>query len=263
MLKRPPSSSKLAALGRATGGDAPLPAPASVTDIEDIRARVGNDQLAAIREKAIDFEKRIDEWTRTKALIDSRRPTWELVERLAKHATGLAAATDILNQVDAVRSQRLLLEPTDPVAPLRSALAGALRKALLEAHAAFEAVFEQRHSLSRSEHRVVEPPRTTPARLSSPAVGLVPVAPLSATTDEALASALDASSLASRQAEADAVPGRVQKALEHAARLLEPKVRPVAIERTTLTTEGDVDAWLERQKSTLIAAIKDGPVLVS
>jgi hypothetical protein len=40
-------------------------------------------------------------------------------------------------------------------------------------------------------------------------------------------------------------------------------VWPVAMERSTLATEAEVEAWLERQKKGLLAAIKDGPVLVS
>jgi len=262
LAKAPEFLDKFAVLGRATGGDAPLPAPPPVTDIEDIRARVGNDQLVGIREKSADFERRIEEWAKTKALIDTRRPTWELVKRLAKHAQGLASAADLLEQVDAVRTQRLLLEPTDPVAPLRSGLAYALRKALLEAHSAFEAAFSKgTASLEASSLW----PRLSDADRSSilAMVGLAPATQLSATTDEALASDLDAKSLASRQAETDAISGRVQKALEQAAKLLEPKVRPLAIERSTLTTEADVNAWLDRQKKALVAAIKDGPVLVS
>lgn len=260
--KAPEFLDRLLALGRATGGEAPLPAPPQVTDIEDIRARVGNDQLAAISEKAADFTKRIDEWTKTKTLVDSRRPTWELVERLAKHAQGLNSAVEILKQVEAVRTQRLLLAPTDPVAPLRSGLADVLRKALLEAHSAFEMAFNR--GIASLEASAVWSRVSSEDRSSIlSTVGLVPAAPLPATTDEALASALGSKSLTSRQAEADAVPGRVQKALEQAARLLEPKVRPVTIERTTLATQEDVEAWLERQKKTLVAAIKDGPVLVS
>lgn len=262
LAKAPEFLEKFIALGRAAGGDAPLPAPPSVTDIEDLRARVGNDQLAGIREKCADFEKRITEWSKTKALIDARRPTWVLVERLARHAQDLASAADLLKQVDAVRTQRLLLESTDPVAPLRSGLADALRKALMEAQGAYETAFGKgMASLDASTFwpRLQESERST--ILSK--VGLVPASQLSLPSDDALASALDGKSLASRHAEADAVPGRVQKALELAAKLLEPKVRPVAIERSTLATEADVDAWLNRQKLALFAAIKDGPVLVS
>ena len=155
-----------------------------------------------------------------------------------------------------------MLAPTDPVAPLRSGLADALRQALLESHSTFQAAFS--NGIASLDASSVWSPLADNDRSSILAtVGLAAATPLSVTSDESLASALDSKSLASRQAEADAVPGRVQNALEHAARLLEPKVRPVTIERTTLTTSDDVEAWLERQKKTLVAAVKDGPVLVS
>lgn len=262
LAKAPVFLEQLAALGRATGGDAPLPPPASVTDIEDIRARVGNDQLAAVRDNATAFEKRITDWTAIKKLVDVRVPSWNLVERLAKHANGLVSADDLLKQVEAVRTQRLLLEPTDPVAPLRSGLADTLRKALLEAHGAYETEFSK--GVASLEASSPWPKLSTSDRSTILAnVGLTPAAALSVSTDDALVGALDTKSLSSRRAEADAVPGRVQKALEQAAKLLEPKVRAVSIERSTLATEAEVDAWLERQKKSLVLAIKDGPVLVS
>ena len=260
--KAPEFLDKLAALGRATGGDAPLPPAPSVVAIEDLRAKVGNDQLAGIRDRATDFEKRIGEWTKTKALVDSRKPTWDMVERLAKHAQSIASASEALQQVEAVRVQRLLLEATDPVSPLRSTLADALRKAVLDAHAALEAAYAK--GIASLEASSLWP-RLTEADRSSilASVDLLPVAPLELSTDIALLSALDARSISARNAETDAVPGRVQKALEKAARLLEPKVRSISIERSTLATAADVDAWVERQKKTLVEAIKDGPVLVS
>lgn len=262
LVKAPEFLDKLVALGRATGGDAPLPAAPSVVDVEDLRAKVGNDQLAGIRDKAADFERRAGEWTKTKALVDARKPTWEIVERLAKHAQSIAMATEALKQVEAVRTQRLLLEATDPVSPLRSTLADMLRKAMLDAHSALEVAYTKGiAALGASSlwSRLTESDRST--ILAS--VDLWPVAPVELSTDFALLSALDARSIAGRNAEIDAVPGRAQKALEKAARLLEPKVRSISIERSTLATADDVDAWVERQKKTLVEAIKAGPVLVS
>lgn len=262
LAKTPDFLDKLAGLGRATGGDAPLPLPPSVADIEDIRSRVGNDQLAGIRDSAAQFDKRIAEWTKTKALIDGRRPTWELAERLAKHATSVVEAGEALAELNAIRAQRLLLQATDPVSPIRSALASVLRKAVTEVHGLLQTAYEQGvASLDASTLWQRLPPDQRGDILA--AVDLVPVEPLDLSSDHALLSALDAKSLSARNAELHAIPGRVQKALEHAARFLEPKVRPVAVERSTLTTEADVDAWLERQKKALVAAIKDGPVLVS
>jgi hypothetical protein len=250
------------ALAKAIGGAGPLPAPPPVLLLDELRALDGHEQIKQLAARADDLEKRISEWRNTKKLVDARSPTWTLVERLAKHAQGLTAAEDLSKQVDAVRAHRLLLEPTDPVAPLRSGLADALRKALLEAHGAYETEFGK--GVASLEAGSLWQKLSDADRSSILAsVALTPAGQLSVPSDEALASALDAKSLSSRRADADAISGRVQRALERAARLLEPTVRAIAIERSTLSTEADVDAWLERQKKSLVAAIKDGPVLVS
>jgi hypothetical protein len=55
----------------------------------------------------------------------------------------------------------------------------------------------------------------------------------------------------------------VQRALEQAARALEPSVRAVPVERATLATPDDVKRWADRQEEALLEAIKTGPVLVS
>ena len=94
-------------------------------------------------------------------------------------------------------------------------------------------------------------------------VGLVPAPVVPVSSDELLLSALDTRPLSSLRSEIDAIPDRVRKALEAAAKLLEPKVRPLAIERATLSTQAEVDAWLSRQRECLLVALRDGPVLVS
>jgi len=44
---------------------------------------------------------------------------------------------------------------------------------------------------------------------------------------------------------------------------LEPKVQTITLERNTLRSEQEVDAWLERQKTRLLEALQQGPVLVN
>ena len=82
-------------------------------------------------------------------------------------------------------------------------------------------------------------------------------------SDEALGRHLDGRPLKVAVAERDAIPGRVQQAIERAAKLLEPKVQTVSLERSTLRSEQEVDAWLGRQKSRLLEGLKQGPVLVN
>jgi hypothetical protein len=262
LSRAPEFLEKLAALGRATGGDAPLPAAPSVAYVENLRAKVGNDQLAGIRDNAADLEKRILEWTKAKALVDTRAPTWDVVERLAKHAQSIVAASGALRQVEAVRTQRLLLEPTDPVSPLRSALADTLRRAVLDSQLALDAAYAK--GIASLEANSLWPRLAATDRATIlAAVGLSPIVSLDMSTDVALLAALDTRSISARNAETDAVPGRVQKALERAAQVLEPKVRSISMERSTLATSAEVEAWIERQRKTLVEAIKAGPVLVS
>ena len=93
-------------------------------------------------------------------------------------------------------------------------------------------------------------------------VGLNPPVKGDVSSDEALLASLDSRPLVARQAEADAVVNRIARALEQAARLLEPKVQMTGLERATLRTEQDVRDWVARQEKLLLAAIKRGPVWI-
>jgi hypothetical protein len=249
------------ALAKSTGGDAPLPPAPSVKDVEDLRRLVGNDQLKAIRDKASDLEVRIAGWKKTKELVGTRLPAWTLLDRLAKHAAGLAEAAPHLGQVDAIREQRLLLQATDPVAPVRVALSGTLRKAVQEAHDGHLAAYQAgMASLAANQTwGKLQESRQTGILAS---VGLVePQAPDLA-TDQTILGGLEAQPLPARRTETDAVTGRVMKAIQEAAKLLEPEVQAVTVERATLRNPDDVHTWLARQEETLLEAVKNGPVLI-
>ncbi|MGC8795109.1 MAG: BREX system P-loop protein BrxC, partial [Bryobacteraceae bacterium] len=81
-------------------------------------------------------------------------------------------------------------------------------------------------------------------------------------SDAALVAALDSKGLAARRTEAEAIPARVDKALQQAAQILEPKVQFVAVDRALLKSEADVDSWLAGQRRKLVAALQNGPVQV-
>ena len=248
-------------VAKSTGGVPPLPAPPNTSSIDDLRKLIGNEQLSEIKNQATDLQKNVANWKKTTELATARLKSWELVERLAGHAGSLGEASTQLAEVEAVRSQRLLLVPTDPVAPLRSALSSTLREALQAAHTKHDAAYTKglaALNANKAWGQLAEDNRQS-IILS---VGLLAPSPPDVSSDETMLDALDQSSLAARAAETDAVMGRVQNALEQAARLLEPQVQGFAVERATLRTEEDVSEWLARQKQLLIEAIKQGPVLI-
>jgi hypothetical protein len=122
--------SGLILLAKSAGGEAPLPASPTITEIEDTQRLVGSEQLVAIKTKVPEWEDKIKAWTTLRDLIGQRVPTWSLVERLAKHAAPMAEAKPHLDQIEAIRNQRLLLENSDPANAIRVALAGLLRDAV-------------------------------------------------------------------------------------------------------------------------------------
>jgi len=249
------------ALAGESGGAPPLPAPPSVTDLEDIQNQVGNDRLAALRDISDSLIARITEWKKAKALIAQRQPAWKTVERLSTHTADLAAAEDARKHVAAIHAQRLLTDATDPIPALRSGLTGVLRQALNEAHSAHEAAHHQ-----GIQQLVANP---TWQKLTAPQqekilhdVGIVaPVKPDTG-SDATILAALDTRNLSARKAEADAVSGRVASALNAAAILLEPKVKAVNVEKALLKTADDVKHWAERQQKALLEAVEKGPVQV-
>jgi hypothetical protein len=254
--------SGLISLAGAAGGDAPAPVAPPTVEIGDIQRLVGNEQLVAIKAKATEWEQCIKDWSATRDLIVARLPAWRIVERLARHAGTIAEAKLTLDQVEAIRSQRLLLEASDPVNSVRQSLAGMLRDAVQKGHAAHEKAFSDAVA-ALSANAVWTKLTATDQDSIKAAVGLTPPATPDVTTDEALSDTLDRKPLASAQAEIDAIAGRVNQAIERAARLLEPKVQTVTLERATLRDAAEVDAWVDRQKTTLLEKLANGPVLVN
>jgi hypothetical protein len=252
----------LIALAKAAGGDAPLPAAPAATEIEDVQRLVGNEQLVAIKNKATDWENRIKAWGATRDLIAKRLPAWSIVSRLAKHAAEIPDAKPQMDQIEAIRSQRLLLEGADPANTVRQALARLLRDAVQKGHSAYEAAFAAANATLTANGIWVKLKPSDQDSIKF-AVGLTLPSKPDVATDEALADTLDRKPLSGIQAEVDAIAGRVNQAIERAARLLEPKVQTVTLERSTLRDPAEVEAWIERQKAMLLSKVANGPVLVN
>jgi hypothetical protein len=251
----------LVELARSAGGEPPLPACPSTTEIEDLQRKVGNEQLVAVKDRASDFETKINAWTALRELAATRKAVWDLVERLGRQAKDLPAAQPILDQLNAIREQRSLLAPSDSVGPLRLALAHCLREAVNQASEAHSIASEKALSaLAENEVWKKLPPADQTAIQQT--VGLIRPTKPEIASDEALAGYVESRPLSTHQTEIDAVAGRLQHAIEQAAKKLEPQVQPVAVERVTLRTENDVHAWLERTKVQLVDAVRRGPVLV-
>jgi len=252
---------KLMELARAAGGDPPLPAQPDTRKIEELKCLTGTEQLGAILQHKTELEKWIDEWTTLKQRAEKRLSGWMMLERLLAHAETLSIAAEVRPDVEAILSERSLLEDTDHVPPIRAKVATALRAALTEQFNAMLKAWDEAVKILESNASWAALDDNTRNDILDQ-VGLrAPVEP-SIRNDEDLLRELDRRPLAARVDVVAAMPERIARALEEAARKLKPKAQRISLPPATLETEDEVKAWLAEQELKLLEAIKQGPVII-
>jgi hypothetical protein len=252
---------RMTALARAAGGDAPLPASPSTTDLEDLRKFSGNEQLMQILAQALVLKQQAGDWKALGELAGKRLPSWKPLQALLACGDGVDGLDTIRESNAAIRADRLLLDTTDHCGPLIKKTADILRSELTLRREAFAtsrgaqvsrletaAAWNKLSPAQRAELR-----RTTPLAEND-------TAPIG--TEAELAEALRRAPLPHWQDRIDALPARVDTLLAAAAKLLEPKAQRITLPSATLKTEADLDTWLADARQTLATALKEGPVIL-
>lgn len=251
----------LRSLGEKAGGDAPLPAAPRLALEDEAQALSGNALLKLLLDRREEIEGAIESWKARETLKQKRLVRWGIAERLARHADDIPEAARALIELRGVKDGRQLLEAQDPlsapIAKLREILVQRLTLAQRELSERLRDAFAELGKLEA--YAAIDP--AAKENLNRDAGLVIPSAP-NVEDDAALADTLDNRSLRAWRDARDAVRERQANAAERAARIAEPTVQTVTLERATLRTEEDVRAWSMRQEEKLLAAIGRGPVLV-
>ncbi len=266
-LRAPAFLDAMTDLASRAGGDAPLPPVLDMVWIADLKRQAGAEQLGAILDRKDDLEAAITMWTKRADLAGKRRPTWEIALAFSRHAAGLPVADEVGPQLDAILTQRSLLDGTDQVKPLAAKLAAALRETLTARHTALTGAIREAQQMLAGDSTWAKLDPSAAADVCR-SVGLESPPALQIAADEALRSALDAQSLAGWQATIDAVPQRVTNALAEAVKRLEPddpakRATTIPIRKGTLADKAAVQEWLAEHEKKLTEAVAKGPVIVS
>jgi hypothetical protein len=252
---------KVKATGETAGGDAPLPKRPDLVHIQDLAQRAGNDQLKAIFELKERLTNEIATWTARAEKIAERKPRWQSLLDLLKHAEGLPAAAQVQAETATIEQNRALLADPDPVPHLVGTLTDALRMAIDQAYAACTKAHEEGHSrLERSGDWPKLSPEQKYDLLSSHACRVVPEIAVGST--EEILGTLRQTKLSELRAISDALPTRFNNALAAAAKLLEPKAQQVKLPGGTIRNEDDLKTWLKATEDQIRARLKDGPVIL-
>jgi hypothetical protein len=188
---------------------------------------------------------------------------WRTAERLARHAEPFPEAATDLIELKGIRDGRQLLEQTDPLpAPMRR-LRELLTKRLIAAHKDLsEAVRNALDGLNANPVWAALDLTKKDSILADVGLKLPPQPDIS--DDEKLAESLDRRPLGQWQAEIRGVADLHVSAAQKAAQISAPQTQRAMIERGTIVrSEPEIDAWLARQRATLVAAIARGPIVIS
>lgn len=244
------------------GGPAPVAAPPSTQDIHDLIALTNQTQFTAVAAKRIELAARFTDWTSREKSIAERLPRWERLQRLLKHAAGLAVAVPVEAQANAILNGRTLLDDPDPGAPLTQQLADALRAEVTAAHRkVVDTRAAELATLEASADWLKLEAADRAAILSECALG--PVGDLQVGDPASLLAALDTNPLGDWGDKLAAVPGRVAKAREQAAKKLQPTAVRVTLKGATLNDTAQVESYLSGLRADIMTHINAGnPVIL-
>lgn len=266
----------LAELANHAGGEPPMPARAATAHIDTLRGFGGAEQLAEILKLHDTLAQQAKDWGKQAELAGKRKPAWETLCTLLKHAENVAtsssrggpiqrqdaAATELRKQADAVNSERRLLDASDPVPDIRKAAVSALRAAVTAAHTEYENTYNERMAaLIASDNWKKLMADQRKQILADEGIDGLPA--LSVGSEADLIRTLEQTALPAWKTKTDALPQQFARASMAAAKLLEPKTQRVHLSSSTLKTEQEVKAWLADTEKDLLAKLKNGPIVIS
>lgn len=243
------------------GGDAPAPMPPNAPEIIALESYSGNDLLMQLHDQRDALITKIKAWQATGKEINKRLPAYILTEKLVDQAVGLAEQAEWSYTLISIRANRSLLDDPDPVSHVLKAVTNALRASLARAHKTFYDMFVAQNVRITSSIAWKKLPEEKRQALLTSAGAIQRSAPITA-SDEQLLSALQSCPLANWQSQTDALAAQFDKALAAAIIEAEPKARRLTLHSATIHNQEELDAWLNKSKTAIEAALKDGPVIL-
>ena len=252
----------LTELAQNAGGDAPLPPIPNTHHLADLQSLAGNEQLLSVLQRHEELAENFHQWSKLHRLAKERLPAHQRLLALAVHGRELDRVRDAQAQIDAIATNRSLLDATDPAPDLARTVADALRCAIAEAASKHDEAYTAhwtRLEGAESWQRIAQADRDAILRQAR-----IEQADIGATgTEQEVLDSLNRTSLDGWRTRTAALPQLFAEARAQADKLMEPEVRHVKLDSATLRTEEDVRAWTAKTERSLIEQVKQGPIVIN
>ena len=246
---------------QAAGGEAPAPAAPNPPVLTELHGLTGNDLLYKLHDRADDLTQSLADWRSVADKIDDRGPNYTLAGQLLAQARDLPGMDSLTQTLEAIRTNRSLLDDPDPTATVLQAVSSALRGALAQAQTDHADTLAA--ELARlAAHPVWAALRDTDRAALLREAGAVAPTLAAAATDTELLESLKRRDLRGWKDLTDALPTRCDQALAAAIKAAEPKARRVNLPGATIHDGTELDDWLTEARAKIEAALEQGPVIL-
>lgn len=254
---------KISSLIEQSGGEEPLPLRPSSDKIDEIKLCTGNERLMAIYNASDELTTLIDTAKAISTDISKRLPHWRLLEQLMTLSTGLPDIEIIQSQVKHIKDQRLFLTDPDLVVPILAALSQSFREELNHLKQSYDLALKQgkERLVLDANWQAMEPELQENILLANQLDDSAMLF-FDLSDTNAIIRTLVKHNLSSINDRITAMPARFTKALEDAAKLLEPTSHKVSLPKPTVKSIDEIERYLEELRVILVKALAEGPIVI-
>ena len=246
-------------LAQRAGGEAPYPQQPDTQLFDDIARQSGNAQIKLVVEHQQVLLDAQQHWQEQAQAIQSRSNDWDQLQTLLELSKDLAFYAEINKEAEAIRQNRSLLSNPNPAKPLIQQLVSKLRDAVnhhVQAYLDTHAQQLQQLQANADWQRLTDEQRQQ--MLAKRNLLTLPHPELS--DADTIIDALNDVSLTQWSDRTDSLASKFDSARMEAVQLLQPKVQRIDLPRTTISTETELNAWLDDVKARVLNKLNDGPV---
>jgi hypothetical protein len=249
-------------VAKSAGGESPLPLAPSTTVLTNLEMYSGNDQLEQAFQGKDDIQTQFTQWQDQAELAKARTSQWHELKIAMDYCKNLVVHTSLEQQTQSIIQNRSLLVDPNPVKPLLQQAATALREAITAKLAEYGQEFNvcQRDLADDSNWSQLDHAKQQEF-LAKRNLSNVPNIDLS--SGVAVYDAIEATSFEQWSDRIAALPGRFELVRKDAVSLLTPQVVYYKVNKPTIQTEDDLQAWLKDTEQQLRTQLAKGPVTIA
>jgi hypothetical protein len=249
--------SALKQLGQSISGNAPLPEPINLQFVKDIENLDGNERLRRILEEQADLTAKFEEWQKKEAISKTRLPLWRLLTELEEHAPATDEAENILREIDAISTDRLLFHEPGFIEPLLVKISDYLKELLNGYKKRYLDVYQKgmdelqgneyfKKLIPEQKHAILQKYQL----LSKPEVKELDA--------RGVNNELTYTSLNQWETKISALPEQFRAALEEAMKIAVPDAKSYRLPKQTISNKSELDDYLDKVKQEIQTLLDSG-----